>query len=207
MPSPRFARLPSEQRQAIERAALTEFAAHGFHDASLNRMIQAAGISKGSLYYYFDGKEDLYAHVARTGLEALFERLGSSPLPATDSPDAYWNAITELYLRAMAGLATDPELAALLRGWSAATATPAGQGLLRELEAWVMPWLIEAVAQGQRVGAVRTDVPTGLLLAVATGMGQAMDLWMLDADPDPAELPHLTTLLIGMLRGALQPAT
>ena len=60
MVRPRFAKLPAHQRQAIVQAALDEFATHGFHDASLNRVIEAAGISKGSMYYYFDGKEDLY---------------------------------------------------------------------------------------------------------------------------------------------------
>jgi len=34
------------------------------HDASLNRVIDAAGISKGSMYYFFDGKEDLYNPLA-----------------------------------------------------------------------------------------------------------------------------------------------
>ena len=58
------------------RAAMDEFAAHGFHDASLNRVIESAGISKGSMYYYFNGKEDLYAYVARTGLAGLFARVG-----------------------------------------------------------------------------------------------------------------------------------
>ena len=79
MVRPRFAKLAPEQQQAILRAALEEFAAHGFHDASLNRVIEAAGISKGSMYYYFDGKEDLYAYVTRTELERLFAGLG--PLP------------------------------------------------------------------------------------------------------------------------------
>jgi AcrR family transcriptional regulator len=51
MVRPRFAKLPQTQRDAILRAALDEFAAHGFHDASLNRVIEAAGISKGSMYY------------------------------------------------------------------------------------------------------------------------------------------------------------
>ena len=70
---------PRAQQQAILRAALDEFAAHGFHDASLNRIIDAAGISKGSMYYYFDGKEDLFAHVARVEFERLFTTIGPSP--------------------------------------------------------------------------------------------------------------------------------
>ncbi|HWT51730.1 MAG TPA: TetR/AcrR family transcriptional regulator, partial [Caulobacter sp.] len=86
MVRPRFAKLPAPQQQAIVQAALSEFAAHGFHDASLNRVIEAAGISKGSLYYYFDGKEDLFAYVAQAGLGGLIAEVG--PLPDLGAGDA-----------------------------------------------------------------------------------------------------------------------
>ncbi|HWH51574.1 MAG TPA: helix-turn-helix domain-containing protein, partial [Gemmatimonadaceae bacterium] len=81
MPRPRFHKLSPDQQQAILRAALDEFAAHGFGASSLNRIIDAAGISKGSLYYYFDDKEELYAHVARRELGRLFEAAGPFPIP------------------------------------------------------------------------------------------------------------------------------
>ena len=84
MVRPRFAKLAPEQQQAILQAALNEFAAHGFHDVSLNRVIEAAGISKGSMYYYFDGKEDLYGYVTQIGLERLFSGLGPFPVPSVD---------------------------------------------------------------------------------------------------------------------------
>ena len=70
-PSP-FRQARARAAAGDPRAALDEFAAHGFHDASLNRIIEAAGISKGSMYYYFDGKEDLFAHVTRIEFEHLF---------------------------------------------------------------------------------------------------------------------------------------
>lgn len=92
MVRPRFAKLSPQQQQAILGVALDEFAAHGFHGASLNRVIQAAGISKGSMYYYFDDKDDLYAYVARTELAGLFVQVG--PLPPLDSggADAFWSS-------------------------------------------------------------------------------------------------------------------
>ncbi len=37
------------------------FVAHGYVGASLNRILDDAGISKGAAYYYFDDKADLYA--------------------------------------------------------------------------------------------------------------------------------------------------
>ena len=98
MVRPRFAKLPPAQQQAILRAALDEFAAHGFHDASLNRVIDAAGISKGSMYYYFDGKEDLYAHVARVELERMFACVGPvrrfRPKPIRTPSGRRWRTTT-----------------------------------------------------------------------------------------------------------------
>jgi AcrR family transcriptional regulator len=87
---PRFAKLPPAQQQTILRAALEEFAAHGFHDASLNRVIEVAGISKGSMYYYFDGKEDLFAHIVRVEFEHLLADVGPVALPGDPGPDAFW---------------------------------------------------------------------------------------------------------------------
>src|SRR6188768_1387319 len=112
MVRPRFAKLPPAQQHAILRAALDEFAAHGFRDASLNRIIEAAGMSKGSMYYYFDGKEDLYAHVIRTQLEGLFQRSGPLPVPDTQDPDDFWTTLEGHYLRLMQMLTTAPHSAA-----------------------------------------------------------------------------------------------
>ena len=172
MVRPRFAKLPPAQQQAILRAALDEFAAHGFHDASLNRIIDAAGISKGSMYYYFDGKEDLFAHVARVEFERLFAAVGPVALPGEPGPDAFWSAVERYYLDAMTGLAARPQLAALVRGWLAASDNPALQRAQQELEQAVLPWIERVLAAGQAGGAVRTDLPSGLLIAVAVRHGQ-----------------------------------
>lgn len=205
MVRPRFAKLPPAQQQAVLSAALDEFAARGFHDASLNRVIESAGISKGSMYYYFDGKEDLYAHVARVELDRLLARMDASALPRSEDPNAFWAALEDYYLQLMTALASAPQLAALIRGWISASTTPATQQLQQELEQAVLPWMERTLAAGQRIGAVRTDLPAGLLIAVAAGMGQAMDTWLLTQDPGPDDLPGLISSLVGMIRRALQP--
>ena len=205
MVRPRFAKLPAAQQQAILRAALDEFAVHGFRDASLNRVIDAAGISKGSMYYYFDGKEDLYTHVARVELERLVAGLGPFPIPTHSDPDAFWSTLEGYYLRLMVALGASPQLAALIRGWLAASSDPALQRAQQELEQAVLPWLEEALAAGQRAGAVRGDLPSALLIAVVVGMGEAMDTWLVSQQPDAGTLPRLVGSLVGMMRGALMP--
>lgn len=203
MVRPRFTKLPQQQQQTILQAALDEFAAHGFHDASLNRMIEAAGISKGTMYYYFDGKEDLYAYVARTGLAGLFVRVG--PLPELDrgGADEFWSVLEGYYLNLLRALAASPQLAALLRGWTAASRTPSFETAKADLEQASLPWIEQALATGQGVGAVREDLPPSLLIAVVMGMGQAMDIWLMAQQPDDDALPGLVSSLITMIRRAV----
>jgi AcrR family transcriptional regulator len=49
-----------EHRDALIHAAIEEFARRGFDGASLNRILDAAGMSKGQLYHHFTSKEDLF---------------------------------------------------------------------------------------------------------------------------------------------------
>ncbi|GAA3605526.1 hypothetical protein GCM10022236_04270 [Microlunatus ginsengisoli] len=157
------------------------------------------------MYYYFDGKEDLYAHVLRVELEQMIARTGPFDIPAGSDPDAFWSELENYYLQLMSALETAPQLAALIRGWIAASATPAMQQIQQEMEKAVVPWMERVLATGQRIGAVRTDLPSGLLIAIAVGMGQAMDTWLLTQSPNAANLPRLISALVGMIRRALEP--
>jgi AcrR family transcriptional regulator len=69
-------RLPRAQReQLILNAAESEFERHGFHDASMERIANASGITKALIYQYFESKEGLYSACVERGRARLFERL------------------------------------------------------------------------------------------------------------------------------------
>lgn len=61
---PSFERIAGDKRDRIVTAALEEFATSGFDAASTNRIVENAGISKGSLFKYFGSKEELYLYIA-----------------------------------------------------------------------------------------------------------------------------------------------
>lgn len=205
MPRPRFHKLPPAQQEAILLAAFDEFASRGFSGASLNRIIDAAGISKGSMYYYFDGKEELYAHVARGQLGRLFESAGPFPIPVARDPDAFWATLEDYYRRIMVAFAASPKLAALARDWLLASSSPTLLQAQKEMEGALVPWFERALAVGQRARAVRKDVPARLLIAVVFGMGQAMDTWLLTQELDTVNVRKLVRVFIGMIRRALAP--
>lgn len=48
------------RREQILRAALTCFAQKGYHQTTLDDIVDEAGLSKGSVYVYFDSKKALY---------------------------------------------------------------------------------------------------------------------------------------------------
>lgn len=49
-----------EKKEDLINAALEEFSNNSYKEASLNNIINKAGISKGTFYYHFENKESLY---------------------------------------------------------------------------------------------------------------------------------------------------
>lgn len=58
-----FERLPAAEQQRILQACIEEFAQKGYALASTNAIVKRAGIPKGTLFYFFGSKKDLYLYV------------------------------------------------------------------------------------------------------------------------------------------------
>lgn len=61
----------NERREVVLLAARTEFAAHGFHGASTNKIADAAGISQPYLFQLYETKHGLFVAV----VERYFDEL------------------------------------------------------------------------------------------------------------------------------------
>ena len=59
MPLARYESIEESLKARILEVSKQEFAALGYDGASYNQIIQKIGISKGSMYYYLENKEDL----------------------------------------------------------------------------------------------------------------------------------------------------
>lgn len=73
MPSERFKRLPEEKQKKIRDACMAEYTRTTIEKASLNRMIEDAGISRGSFYTYFDSKWDVLAYLCEYFINDFYE--------------------------------------------------------------------------------------------------------------------------------------
>jgi AcrR family transcriptional regulator len=178
MPRPRFSRLDPAKRRAILEAAASEFATHGFEQASLNHIIDALGLSKGVFYYYFDSKADLFGAVIELVWEVLFpdrsfaiERLDAS---------TFWPRLEALSRDTRQRVRGLPWLAGIGRLLYHPLPAAELDDLVRARSEQGRAWLAALIGHGQQIGAVRSDLPTDLLLAVLTAADQAADHWMVD---------------------------
>ena len=64
-----FGQISDEKQQRVLKEAAKLFAERGFSATDVAELAKRAGVSKGSLYNYFDNKEDLYLHVCKDGLD------------------------------------------------------------------------------------------------------------------------------------------
>ena len=69
--SKRAGAVSAETKQQLLTAAREEFAARGFQGSSLRRICAAAGVTTGALYFFFQGKDDLFAAVLAQVTEPL----------------------------------------------------------------------------------------------------------------------------------------
>lgn len=75
MPSDTFLRLNDEKKRKLIDASFKEFSLNNFNDASINRIIKEAGISRGSFYMYFIDKKDLYFYLLEQYGEILVNNM------------------------------------------------------------------------------------------------------------------------------------
>lgn len=96
--------VPNEQKlRQITDTAARLFATRGFHKVRLEDIAAAAGVGKGTLYVYFDSKEDLYFSLIYQGfacaVDGMKGRLADETLSAGDALRAVVSELTEFAFR------------------------------------------------------------------------------------------------------------
>jgi len=76
-----------EKYNKILEAATRVFAREGFHNAKIEDVAKEAGVAHGTVYLYFEGKDDLLISIFRENLEELVEYVGSEVEKETNAED------------------------------------------------------------------------------------------------------------------------
>lgn len=174
----RLENLDPERRQRLFDSAAEEFGAHGYDAASLNRILEKSGMSKSSLYYYFDDKADLFTTVVERSIAFLFKEVGGLD-PEWLTAQTYWSELEAVYRRLIGVVNQNAWYVKLGRIFyrlrdDSKEGAPTG----RTFQA-ASRWIGKIILRGQALGVVRTDLPDSLLVGCAMGLGEALDRWVL----------------------------
>lgn len=80
----RAQRLRESRRAAVLAVARQVFSTHGYHDTSIDDIIEAAGIARGTFYLYFESKRAIFDEL----LDQLFQTLQQTVRRIDVSPGA-----------------------------------------------------------------------------------------------------------------------
>lgn len=103
MPKQTFLNLPEEKRKAFIEIALDEFANNDYNTASVSKIVEKAGIAKGSVYQYFADKQDLFMYLLDVSNQEMMKHIQQSPPP---DPSAGFFALLRWQMSATVQAAT-----------------------------------------------------------------------------------------------------
>jgi AcrR family transcriptional regulator len=170
----RGTRAPGASRRELLDAAAAEFAAVGYDAASVERVIARAGLSKGTFYWAFTGKEELFLALLEERFDAparaVVDVLRRTP-PDQPTAPAISAGLTQLFTQ-------DPEVIGLLHEYWAAAARDAGHAeRYRQRHHALRTALAAALAERHEQTGVALTMPAEELaeafLALAVGLGMA----------------------------------
>ncbi|WP_157949946.1 TetR/AcrR family transcriptional regulator [Vallitalea okinawensis] len=95
-----FEALPKPKKELILNVCIEEFAEYGYENASTNRIVKKINMSKGSLFKYFNTKEELYFYVLEHVVKSITSEMSQDmvELPKDIFDRVYKLAAIELNL-------------------------------------------------------------------------------------------------------------
>ena len=200
MPQSRFRKLPQQRQDAILDAAAEEFAAHGYEAASFNLIIERSGVSKGSMYYYFEDKKDLYATVLVRMAENYFNYIGSFEL----KPDAetFWQQAEKITKQSMEYYAEDRTAAGLMRSLLIGDVSQESHLAVKQMRLAIEAWWQHLLKVGQGCGAIRADLPNSLMIRLMMAICDVTDLWCIEHIDELSreDMRQIAVMLVSTLR-------
>ena len=166
-------------RQAVLKAALRVFSTKGYAATTLEDVAARAGVTRGAVYWHFEGKAELY--------NALLSDVGSRSAAVTQAAIAgggtLLDVLERVFVDLLAAVETDRELRAVMELASFKTEitpelkpghqerTRAGQALLAGIA--------DALGGGIRSGEIREDLDPAELARVFLGLQNGLlQLWL-----------------------------
>ncbi|HEU4536082.1 MAG TPA: TetR/AcrR family transcriptional regulator [Polyangiaceae bacterium] len=184
-----------DRRQQILARGRDVFAKHGYHDATIDEIVAAAGVARGTFYLYFADKRTLFEEL----VDRFFTRLAMA-IHRVDprDPARPVEAQTRDNIRRILNVLLDDRPMSKILIADAVGVDPSFDGKLLSFYDEIAKLFIESVVEGQALGIVRPG--DARLLAYFTMGGLKEVLLQLVTRGWPADVDALVDTIYGIVR-------
>jgi AcrR family transcriptional regulator len=178
------------RRQQILDAAVACFARDGFHNTTTADIVRESGVSQGTLYLYFEGKDDIIAALAddRHHAEAFVNALAQSE----HDPVRGLLALIELHGHGLVDPGRRDMRRVAVQGWGEALRSERVHASVVEGLTTVRDEIALLIERGQRAGQIRAEVEPRAVAETLIAIFQGLSLQTaLDETGDLAGCGHV----------------
>ncbi|MBN2223925.1 MAG: TetR/AcrR family transcriptional regulator [Deltaproteobacteria bacterium] len=166
MPKPTFLIISEEKRNRIYDAAALEFAREGYEKANIKNIADRAGVSKGSLYDYFDSKEDLYLDVCTHGITMSRNNIDS----IIDDDKDFFAQVKDIFHQGLGFVGRYPQYAQLYVNISSSGMERFAEKLTLAVEKHTADYYKTAIKRGIDDGFIRPDLDVDMAAFLINSM-------------------------------------
>jgi TetR/AcrR family fatty acid metabolism transcriptional regulator len=172
-----------DKRERILAAAISVFAQKGFYATRVSEIAKAAGVADGTIYLYFENKEDVLVSIFRDRIGQLVEVL-KKEIAEAQTVEEQIRRIVELQLGLLEGQRDLAEVVTVNLRQSSSLLKQYAVPLFRDY----LDVIATVIANGQKDGTIRDDLnPKIAARALWGGLDGIALTWAL-TDPDPTKL-------------------
>lgn len=188
-------------RQRLYAAAITLIAEQGYSATTMEQIAERAGVAKGTVYYNFGGKAELFQELLRQGVTPLIAELRQAAQGALNGTGSAVEALDRMTRAALVFIAANPDLTRLLVAEQWRTKR-AWHPTLTEVRHQLAGLVEEVLQQGVKTGELDAALDIELTGGALVGMVALGALEWLSYHPARG-LDEVHAALSGLLRGRL----
>ena len=142
----KFEQLTDLKQKSIIDASVNEFANNGFKNASVNKIVEKAGISKGSLFNYFKSKNLLFDHIYAIALREV--KIYLTNVRDESKNDNFFTRFSKIINAGIVFINKHPRLAKIYFRLLNSDDSPHGMAIIQKLHSDAIRYLTDFVETG-----------------------------------------------------------
>lgn len=169
MPKDTFFNLSEEKQESVMRAAIAEFSNHGFEKANIGIIAKNASVAKGSMYQYFENKNELFLFSVQWSIKLLVLKYGKDITDETKEINIF-DYMLENARNMWIQMREEREVVIFIQdvflGKYSKLSDESMDYMLKASEELLM----KQMAAGKRMGYIRKDIDDEILCLYMTGV-------------------------------------